>query len=294
MLRDRVMPTSDGRTLAVAEWGDPAGLPVINCHGTPGSRLGRQPDEVMYDRLGVHMVTYDRPGYGASDRKVGRRVVDAVPDIVAVADALGFDRFVVGGGSGGAPHALACAALLGERILATYAVVPVAPFEALGKDLWMAGQAPSNVDEFSAAFAGPQALMAYLCGEVEKMREDELAIFGAEELSGAERDVMARESVQRVLREALAESIRQGPGGWFDDDLAFITYPWGFDLAAISGPVVLAYGEDDNLAPRAHGEYLAGAIPGVEVRTMPSGHLTAVDHAEANWTRVLELASGRP
>ena len=27
--------TPDGRTLAVAEWGDPDGLPVIAMHGTP-------------------------------------------------------------------------------------------------------------------------------------------------------------------------------------------------------------------------------------------------------------------
>lgn len=126
-LGERVVTSADGRALAVAQWGMPSGVPVINLHGTPGSRLGRHHDEAMYDRLGMHMVTYDRPGYGVSDPSSGRRVVDAASasDVASIADALGIDRFVVGGGSGGAPHALACAALPGDRVLSTYAVVPV-------------------------------------------------------------------------------------------------------------------------------------------------------------------------
>src|SRR5512147_1033124 len=31
--------TPDGRTLAVAEWGDPEGLPLLAIHGTPGGRI---------------------------------------------------------------------------------------------------------------------------------------------------------------------------------------------------------------------------------------------------------------
>lgn len=291
-LGDRVVTGADGRTLGVAEWGAPSGVPVINLHGTPGSRLGRHHDEGMYDRLGMHVVTYDRPGYGASDRLRGRSVVDVVADVESVADALGIDRFVVGGGSGGAPHALACAALLGHRVMSAYAVIPVAPREALG-DRWIAGQAPSNVREFSAAVAGEEALVEYLDGEVERMREDALSIVDVEEdLPPADRAVLGRETVQQVFREMLAEGIRQGPFGWVDDDLAFLR-PWGFDVTAVRVPVVLAYGRDDTLTPRAHGEYLAGVIPGAEVRVMDSGHLSAMDHAEDNWTRVLEIASGR-
>ena len=42
--------TPDGRTLAVAEWGDPDGVPVVAIHGTPGSRLGRWRDAGIYAR----------------------------------------------------------------------------------------------------------------------------------------------------------------------------------------------------------------------------------------------------
>lgn len=45
------------------------------------------------------MITYDRPGYGGSDRFRGRRVVDCVADVSAIADSLGIERFAVSGGS---------------------------------------------------------------------------------------------------------------------------------------------------------------------------------------------------
>jgi pimeloyl-ACP methyl ester carboxylesterase len=288
-LGERMITALDGRKLAVAEWGVPNGAPVFSLHGTPGSRLGRHHDEGMYDRLDMHLVTYDRPGYGGSDRHRGRRVVDAVGDIATIADALGFDRFVMGGGSGGAPHALACAALLGHRVQCTFALVPVAPYEALGEE-WLKGQAPSNIEEVSAALAGEEALVEYLETEVEKMRKDALSVLDFDEdLHASDRAVMAREGVQTVFREMIAQAIRQGPLGWADDDIAILS-PWGFDLDSIRGPVVLAYGANDTLAPKAHGEYLARAIPGAEVRIMDSGHLGSIDYAEENWGRVLQIA----
>src|SRR5689334_7926605 len=87
----------DGRTLGVAQWGDPGGAPVFALHGIPGSRLVRPPDEEAIQGAGLRLVTYDRPGYGVSDRQPGRRVVDCVRDVAAIADALGLDRFAVSG-----------------------------------------------------------------------------------------------------------------------------------------------------------------------------------------------------
>jgi pimeloyl-ACP methyl ester carboxylesterase len=292
-LGERLVTATDGRMLGVAEWGVPDGIPVISLHGTPGSRLGRHHDEAMFERLGMHLVTYDRPGYGLSDRHRGRRVVDAVADVESIADAFGFDRFVVGGGSGGSPHAMACAARLGERVMSAVAIVPVAPYEALG-DQWVANQAPSNVEEFTAAVAGEAALEDYLGGEVAKMRGDVLSVFDADDdLTASDREAMGRESAQLVLREMLAEAIRQGPYGWLDDDLAFFRH-WGFELAEIQVPLLVAYAANDTLAPRAHGDYLAAAIPGAQSLVMDAGHLSAMNQAEEYWSRVLGMAASRP
>jgi len=81
--------TPDGRTLAVAEWGDPSGLPVFAVHGTPGSRLSWWEDPTIYARHGLRRLTVDRAGYGDSTRHAGRSVVDFVSDLTTIADSLG-------------------------------------------------------------------------------------------------------------------------------------------------------------------------------------------------------------
>src|SRR3954452_3100554 len=125
--RLEIIDGPDSRALGVAEWGDADGKPVFTLHGTPGSRLGRHPDEDAVRAAGLRVITYDRPGYGASDRHAGRRVVDCVADVAAIADTLGIDTFFVSGGSGGGPHSLAVAARLGDRVLAALCVVGAAP-----------------------------------------------------------------------------------------------------------------------------------------------------------------------
>ena len=105
------LTTPDGRTMAVAEWGDPAGLGLFALHGTPGGRISCWEDPTIYARHGLRRFTLDRPGYGESTRQPGRSVADIVDDVTFIADSLGVGSFAVTGGSGGGPHALACAGL---------------------------------------------------------------------------------------------------------------------------------------------------------------------------------------
>ena len=80
--------------------------------------------------------------------------------MAAIADALGIGRFAVLGHSGGGPHALACAALLPERVIAAVSVSGPAPFDADGLD-WFAGWSPGIAAENRAAAGGRAALEAY-------------------------------------------------------------------------------------------------------------------------------------
>src|SRR5436309_228268 len=45
-----------GRTLAIAEWGDPDGFPVFSLHGTPGSRFARHYGESAYAEVGSRTI----------------------------------------------------------------------------------------------------------------------------------------------------------------------------------------------------------------------------------------------
>src|SRR2546428_7463178 len=145
------------------------------CHGTPGSRLTRHPDPEIYERHGVRVVAYDRPGYGRSDPQPGRSVADAAADIAAIADELGFERFAVAGASGGAPHALAWGALLGDRVLRVGALVTPAPSDSPDFDFFK-DLAEINVKEFGAALEGPAAIEAYLQPFADELLRDPDAV----------------------------------------------------------------------------------------------------------------------
>lgn len=277
----RLVATSGGREVAVQEWGDPAGRPVFYLHGTPSSRLERCVDSGALERLGIRLITYDRPGYGRSMPAPGRRVADAAGDVAAVADALGVRSFAVYGASGGGPHALACGALLGERVDRVASLAGVAPYGAGGmaRTEWLDGMTRLNLDEFHAALNGREALEAFLKPQVDSIRADPVGLVELlmTELPAVDAAVLGRPDVAAMFAEASAESVGVSGDGWVDDDIAF-TQPWGFDPAGITVPVLIWQGGLDVLVPATHGNWLADRLPDAVVTRVPgAGHLGAVD-----------------
>lgn len=276
--------TADGRTLAVAEWGDPDGLPLLGVHGTPGSRISWWEDPTIYARHGLRRLSVDRAGYGDSTRDPGRAVVDFVADIVAIADALGVDRFAITGGSGGGPHVLACAALLPDRVLRCLAQVSVAPFGegGLPRDQWLAGMTLGNVAEFEAALVGEATIRQLCMAErgpmLDRIGAGDPNILGSNyDMADADREQMLRHQVR--MSAQLLEALKDGVDGWVDDDLAFVK-PWGFDVADIRVPVRLVYGRADTLVPGPHGDWLAAHIPGAVAEVSEVGHMGSDDDVE--------------
>lgn len=275
----RTTETPDGRVLAFAVWGDPEGFPIMSLHGTPGSRLGRWPNEELYAKLGVCVVTHDRAGYGRSTRRRGRSVADEADDVSRLADVLEFERFGVSGGSGGGPHALACAALLPDRVLRAICTVGIAPLGSAGleRDAWLAEMDPENVKEFGWAEAGEDVLSVELEREhaalTSRVAEDPSTILSNFDLSESDQAQLMRPEMRQVIRESTPEQALNGVWGWVDDDLAFLR-PWGFDVLDVSIPVLIKYGVTDVLVPAAHGEWLAANVPGCVVRLDDdAGHL---------------------
>jgi pimeloyl-ACP methyl ester carboxylesterase len=226
----QVTQAPDGRRLVFAEWGDLDGSPVFALHGTPGCRLLRHPDEGLIASTGARLITYDRPGYGGSDRHHGHRMADAAGDVTAIADHLALGRFAVFGVSGGV------AALGGDRVTRAASVVGLAPFDVLGDD-WYTGMDPQNVTEVGWALDGEDRLAAEYLREDEQDRarvaEDPAKMLENFDLSEADRAVLARPDLASVRRAVALEQTRHGVWGWVDDSLAQI-WPWGFDPATIS------------------------------------------------------------
>ncbi|GAA3369511.1 alpha/beta hydrolase [Streptomyces sannanensis] len=280
---------ADGRHLVVERIGDPRGRPVFLLHGTPGSRLGPAPRGMVLYQRSTQLICFDRPGYGSSDRLPGRSVADVAEDVRAIADELGLERFAVVGRSGGAPHALACAALLPERVTRTAALVGLAPRDAVGLD-WFAGMTDSNVTEYTTAAADPAELAARLIPRSAAIRQNPVRLLDElrRELTQSDRMVVADAGVRSMLLRNYREALRTSAWGWIDDALAFCS-PWGFDPADIPGPVLLWHGEKDVFSPVGHSRWLAQRIPGATAVLEPAAaHFDALHALPRVLTWLLE------
>jgi len=268
--------TPDGRRLAVQVAGPADGDVVVYHTGTPSYRR-------LYDALieagtqrGLRHVTYSRPGYADSDRQPGRTVADCAADVTLIADALAIEHFYVTGQSGGGPHSLACAALLGDRVWSASTTAGAAPRNAEGLD-WLAGMGQENLDEVAALDAGDEELIAFLEKEAQQFGnltgEQVLAALG-DLIGEADRAVLTGEFAEHQAL-GLHDALSAGIWGWFDDDKAELTGDWGFDLAAIEVPVTVWQGDDDRMVPFGHGKWLAENVPGAKARLLEGeGHIS--------------------
>ncbi|HEY8625856.1 MAG TPA: alpha/beta hydrolase [Solirubrobacteraceae bacterium] len=258
--------------------GGPAdGQTVVFHTGTPSAgRLFAPMIDAGAER-GLRHVVYSRPGYATSDRRAGRSVADCVSDVTAITDALGVQRFFTVGWSGGGPHALACAALLPERVIAAATIAGVAPRDAEGLD-WLDGMGQENLDEFAAAQAGEEQLLEFIepfRAQLESVSSAQIYEALGDLLSEVDLSALSGEFAE-YFAEATRTGLQRGVYGWYDDDLAMIR-DWGFELAGVSTPVTIWQGAQDRMVPFAHGEWLAAHVPGASARLLPDhGHLSLV------------------
>ena len=247
------LTTPDGRILQYLRYGPPDGVRVILHTGSPSTRLRRPAQVEAIEASGVSVVVVDRPGYGGSTRQPGRTVTGAAADTRLLTDALGWDTFAVQGGSGGGPHALACAALLGDRVTRCAVVSGIRPPVLDGPDVTAGTRLARH---------GEPALRPHV-EEVARAIMDRVADGGPEIPGG---DGAARDDPAAMAR--LRATFVDSHDGWIDDAVAFVQ-PWGFDLDAITAPVGFWYGPGD----AEHAEWLLRHVPGAEDHPYAGGHI---------------------
>jgi pimeloyl-ACP methyl ester carboxylesterase len=256
----RLVPSPHGGVLSVEVSGAPDGRPVVLMHGTPGSRSGPRPRGSVLYRMGVRLVSYDRPGYGGSTRVPGRLVGDAAADVAAIADVLELESFAVIGRSGGGPHALACAALLPDRVTRSAALVSIAPPDAPGL-AWFDGMAKSNASDYEVADRDVALFTERLLERADRARRDPESLMEElrAELRHSDLRVIDDKAMRRLILDTYAEAMRFGGHGWVDDALAF-RRDWGFKLSDVDSEVLLWHGADDSFSPVGHTEWLASQL----------------------------------
>ncbi len=264
MTTETDLELSDGRTLHVYDAGaDRASLTVFWHHGTPNTGALPEPLFPAAAERGIRWVSHDRPGYGGSTPRPGRDVASVAADVASIADALGIGQFAVMGHSGGGPHALACAALLPDRVLAAVAGSGTAPFDAEGLD-WFGGMTASGSVGMRAAAAGRAVYEEHLAS----------AEFDPEMFTPADQAALSGEWswLARIAGQALAG----GPTGMIDDELAYVN-PWGFSPGQVASPVLILHGGQDRMVPSAHGAWVARHCPAAEEWLRPDdGHVSVL------------------
>ncbi|MEH7272419.1 alpha/beta fold hydrolase [Neobacillus vireti] len=296
-MRDYMVPLKDGRKLAVIEYGEPQGLPVMFFHGTPGSRLLFLGDDKISKTLGIRLISLDRPGFGLSDPKPNRTLLDWVDDINEAADFLKLGKFSIIGVSGGGAFAAACAYKLAERLESVALVASTTPFEN-GKS--PKGTMTANKIAFFLARKAPWLVRASY-RSTKKLLEEQPEKFieqnkkGNKHLHEWDRQFLQTDEQLKGLMMHMGEAFRVSVDECVNEPI-LLSKPWGFSFADIAVPIDVWHGQGDRMAPAEEMKKAASLIPNCQTHFIPvAGHFltdddqiwndiltTLLDHAKDN------------
>jgi pimeloyl-ACP methyl ester carboxylesterase len=282
---------ADGRTLDLRVSGPPDGRILLYHPGTPDSNHQLGAMAAAAHRLGLRLVSACRPGYGESTRQKGRSVADVAADTEALLNFLGVSRCLVLGWSGGGPPALACGARLAQRVAALAVIAGRAPYPAAGLD-WTAGM--DSVEFLGTALRGEVGQRPRLQALRIQLLQTTPAQFKAEWSGPPAEQAVLTDEVAEWATTSTQEALRHGADGWIDDTLAGVK-PWGFDVSEVAVPTRLWYGTEDRVVPLAHGQWLAGRIPGAVAHfEHGDGHLSiGCGHMDEIVQELVAASSGR-
>jgi pimeloyl-ACP methyl ester carboxylesterase len=206
----------------------------------------------------VRLVCPDRPGFGLSEPRPGRAVLDWPADVKALADLLGLERFAVVAISGGGEYGCACAWKLPERVsgLALFSVI--GPLD--GADATDGMSRPVRLTYATARRAPGVARLAARSMVRAAKRHPEKAF----ERLARTRPVEDREVIQRPsVREALLANL---PEQFCDatsivHELHLAGQPWPVPLGELTMPVHIFQGGRDDVHTPGMARALAAAIP---------------------------------
>jgi pimeloyl-ACP methyl ester carboxylesterase len=243
MSRERIVHLPTG-AVAFEEYGDPAGQPVIFCHGWPSSRSMAELTDASARELGVRIISPDRPGISRSDFHRERKLLHWPALLTALADHLHLEKFRMLAISGGAPYAYVSGWAMPERI-ETIAVVSGAP----------------PIAELSS-HAGLLPLYRWMLKLYEK--QPDLLRTGfrvARPFARVRWPIRFRPLLLKVLQKCDADSLRDSAAfeacfesqrrAWRGSaegvmiDAQIYAEPWGFSLEEVKVPVRLWHGKKD-------------------------------------------------
>lgn len=253
---------ADGRHMSYAEYGLPEGHPVLYFHGTLSSRL--EPlllGDGIFSSHGLRIIAPDRPGMGRSAFQLHRGFADWPIDVIALADALGLDKFSVLGYSGGGPYAAVCAARIPERL--HNAVIVSGAWRMDRPDVLAKLHFMTRLAWRLAKHAPP--LLGLLLKNFALRAGNDLSQMKSI-LPQADYDAFENPGRHEAFGYAMREAMRQGSGGsvW---DMRLFVHPFDIRLQDIHMPLQVFHGEKDSNVPVALVRETLAGIPTATLTT---------------------------
>ncbi len=262
----------DGTTVGYAEFGDPAGRPLLFIHGWPGSRLQARIIDGPARRFGLRVLAPDRPGIGLSTPAACACVAAWIDVLSAWVDQMNLASFYVLGVSGGGPYSLGCAARLPQRIVAAGVCCGVPPPGLLDKsrDLFWLYRLLRLIDRGAprllTALMRLTRLYLLLLPPLWSLQPLRLLLRRADRRALQPRTQM--DTVAVSTREAFVCSAEA-----VITDARRLQHPWGFDPGEIAIPVHFWRGVRDRNIPLALIQPFIQGLPHAQAHYYPAdGH----------------------
>lgn len=276
---DQSFRLADGRILSYAEYGDINGKPLFYFHGWPSSRFSGRQLNTLGKKLGLRIISPDRPGMGNSTYQPNRKLLDWPGDVEQLANYLKIKKFSVVGSSGGGPYVLACAYKIPERLINIAVVAGLGPVNKI-KEMKEINKLLSLYIQFGAKFIilmKPYvSLNRFLMFHYARVQLWLTKNYYSPSDQGFWRDPHAIET----FRDSMEESLRPGAKGpaW---EWVIYTRPWDFDLKDIKRKIFLWHGDKDRNVPLPMAKYVAKNLPNVSAKFLPgAGHALIWSHGE--------------
>ena len=230
---------------------------IINIHGSGlDGTFEKFVHQKSCEELNVRGISISLPGYGNTDLKIGRKVIDWVSeDLNAVLKQENINQFMITGHSQGNPHAMATAYYFKDRCTGLGMNAPFLPND-LTKEINLEGalgyeqlkttkelKNPLNAWWFftiylSTDLFSPSLPLSALIYTGEKIKEDTALI--------------------RMVSYSIKRSVIRGSVGSSWESAKDVCYDWGFDPREIETKnICVWHASDDDLCPPETGKWLA-------------------------------------
>ncbi|XP_058729874.1 uncharacterized protein LOC131601953 [Vicia villosa] len=324
----------DGRYMAYKERGvsaDRARFSIIAPHTFLSSRLAGIPGvkDSLLEEFGIHLLTYDLPGFGESDPHPKRNLESSAIDMSYLADALGVNKFWVIGYSSGSKHAWAALRYIPDRLAGAAMFAPmVNPYDPMmtkeeSRKTWIKWTRKRKFMYFLAG-SFPRLLAFFYQRSFLSGKHGQIDRWLSLSLGNRDKALLEDPIYEEFWQRDVEESIRQGNVKPFVEEAALQVSNWGFSLLDLKlqkrkynrknvlnwlkafftetqeytgflGPIHIWQGMDDKVVPPSMTDFVHRVLPGAAVHKLPyEGHFTYIYFCDECHRQIFTTLFGTP